>query len=49
MGVATVLAHPAMLEWERAALAETWREAEHEADLARCGVVTADYRDSAGA
>jgi len=42
--VATVLAHPAMLEWERAALAETWREGEHEADLARCGVVTADYR-----
>lgn len=42
--VATVLAHPAMLEWEAAALAETWREAEHEADLARCGTITADYR-----
>ncbi len=42
--VAHILAHPAMLEWERAALAETWREAEHEADLARCGAVTADYR-----
>jgi glutathione S-transferase len=42
--VATILAHPAMQEWERAALAETWREAEHEADLARCGTVTADYR-----
>lgn len=44
--VETVLAHPAMLEWEAAALAETWREAEHEADLARCGQVTADYRRS---
>ena len=42
--VETILAHPAMLEWEHAALAETWREAEHEADLARCGLVTADYR-----
>ncbi|WP_428332978.1 glutathione S-transferase [Novosphingobium sp.] len=44
--VAAVLAHPAMQEWETAALAETWREAEHEADLARCGTVTADYRTS---
>ena len=44
--VETVLAHPAMIEWERAALAETWREAEHEADLARCGMITADYRSS---
>lgn len=42
--VATVLAHPAMREWEAAALGEPWREAEHEADLARCGRVTADYR-----
>ena len=44
--VAAVLAHPAMQQWEAAALAETWREAEHEADLARCGTVTADYRVS---
>jgi glutathione S-transferase len=42
--VDTILAHPAMREWEAAALAERWREAEHEADLARCGAVTADYR-----
>jgi glutathione S-transferase len=42
--VETILAHPAMQEWEQAALAETWREAEHEADLARCGMVTADFR-----
>lgn len=39
-----VLAHPAMLEWERQALAETWREAGHEAELAACGTITADYR-----
>jgi glutathione S-transferase len=39
-----VLAHPAMREWERQALAETWREEAHEAELAACGQVTADYR-----
>lgn len=39
-----VIAHPAMQAWERAALAETWREASHEAELADCGTVTADYR-----
>ena len=44
-----VLAHPAMLQWEAEALAETWREVSHEADLAACGAVTADYRASAEA
>lgn len=39
-----ILAHPAMLEWEAAALAETWREEAHEAELAAAGVITADYR-----
>ena len=39
-----ILAHPAMLAWERAALAESWREAEHEAELAACGALIADYR-----
>lgn len=39
-----VLAHPAMQEWEVAALAETWREEAHEAELAAAGVITADYR-----
>lgn len=39
-----VLAHPAMQEWEAAALAETWREEAHEAELAAAGVITADYR-----
>jgi glutathione S-transferase len=35
---------PAMREWEAAALAETWREADHEAEATQVGVVTADYR-----
>lgn len=39
-----VLAHPAMLEWERQALAETWREAAHEAELAATGTIVADHR-----
>jgi len=39
-----VLAHPAMREWEAVALAETWREESHEAELAAAGVVTADCR-----
>lgn len=39
-----VLAHPAMLDWEAQALAESWREESHEADLAACGAITADYR-----
>ena len=39
-----ILADPALRQWESAALAETWREASHEADLARAGEITADYR-----
>lgn len=39
-----VLAHPATVEWERQALAETWREESHEAELAAAGMITADYR-----
>ncbi len=42
--VERILAHPAMLEWEDAALAETWREAGHEAELAASGSITADFR-----
>ena len=41
-----VLTHPAMLQWEAEALAETWREVSHEADLTACGTMTADYRVS---
>ena len=39
-----ILAHPAMQEWEQAALAEEWREAAHEAELLAAGRITADYR-----
>lgn len=39
-----VLAHPAMRQWEEEALAEEWREEAHEAELAACGAITADYR-----
>jgi glutathione S-transferase len=42
--VDAVLAHPAMRDWERQALAESWREASHEEELAAAGTVTADYR-----
>ena len=42
--VDAMLAHPAMREWERQALAETWREAAHEEELRACGSITADYR-----
>ncbi|MGV3510499.1 MAG: glutathione S-transferase family protein [Novosphingobium sp.] len=39
-----VLAHPAMQQWEAQALAETWREASHESELAEAGEIIADYR-----
>lgn len=39
-----VIASPNMQQWENAALSETYREAEHEAELATCGDVVADYR-----
>lgn len=42
-----ILAHPAMQQWEAEALAEGWREASHEAELAAAGVITADYRHQA--
>jgi len=42
--VDTVLAHPAMIEWDEAALAEDWREEGHEAELAAAGLIVADYR-----
>jgi len=41
-----VLAHPAMQDWEQQALAESWREESHEAELAAAGVITADYRQN---
>jgi glutathione S-transferase len=39
-----ILAHPAMLQWEAEALAEFWREASHEEELAAAGEITVDYR-----
>jgi glutathione S-transferase len=39
-----ILATPAMQIWEAEALAESWREVGHEAELAACGSITADYR-----
>jgi glutathione S-transferase len=42
--VAQVLDHPAMREWERQALAETFREASHEAEVNAVGTVVADHR-----
>lgn len=42
--VERILAHPAMQEWEAAALAEEWREASHEQELAAAGRISADYR-----
>ncbi|MDX3900948.1 MAG: glutathione S-transferase family protein [Sphingobium sp.] len=39
-----MLALPAMREWEEAALAETWREESHEAEVGAAGRILADYR-----
>lgn len=43
-----VLAHPAMAEWEAAALAENWREASHEDEIGASGELVADYRHTRG-
>ena len=42
--LAAMLAHPALREWEAAALAENFRDPPHEAELAQIGRVTADLR-----
>jgi glutathione S-transferase len=42
--VERALAHPAMRDWEAQALAETWRERGHEAELLAAGTITADFR-----
>ena len=39
-----MLAHPAMQEWEAAALAETWREESHEAEVGAAGRIIEDHR-----
>ncbi len=35
---------PALQDWYAAAIAEPWREASHEGDIARSGAIVADYR-----
>ena len=42
--LAAMLDHPAMREWEAAALAEDFRDPPHEAELAQVGDVIADLR-----
>jgi glutathione S-transferase len=44
--VDAIIAHPAMQQWEAEALAESWREAGHEAELRACGDIIADHRRS---
>lgn len=39
-----LLALPSMQDWYRAALAETWRDAAHDAEVAQWGTVTEDLR-----
>ncbi|RIV86756.1 glutathione S-transferase family protein [Aurantiacibacter zhengii] len=39
-----VLAHPAMRQWEAEALAETWREESHEAEVGASGEIVEDFR-----
>ena len=39
-----MLALPAMRQWEAAALAETWREESHEAEIGAAGRIIQDYR-----
>jgi len=41
-----LLVHQAARLWEAEALAESWREDSHEAELAAAGTVTADYRQA---
>ena len=41
---AHMLAHPALKEWQTAALTETWRELHHEAEAKASGSITADLR-----
>jgi glutathione S-transferase len=42
-----MLALPAMREWERQGLAETWREPSHEQEMGAAGRIVADYRAGA--
>jgi glutathione S-transferase len=42
--VALLLSHPALKDWERAALAEDFRDPGHDAEIAAAGTITADHR-----
>ena len=42
--VQRMIDHPAMREWEKASLAEPYREVEHEAEIALLGTIVADHR-----
>jgi glutathione S-transferase len=42
-----ILSHPAMREWETAALAEDFRDPPHDAELTGIGIITADLRATA--
>jgi len=44
--VARLLALPSMQAWQAAALAETWRDASHEAEVSRAGTILEDLRAS---
>ena len=44
--VQRLLKLPAMQEWYRSALAEIWREADHEAEISAAGTLTQDLRAS---
>jgi glutathione S-transferase len=39
-----IITQPGMQAWEAAALAESWREESHEADLQACGAIISDFR-----
>jgi glutathione S-transferase len=43
-----LLRHEAMREWYRAALEETWREKNHEAEAASHGTILEDFRTAGG-
>jgi glutathione S-transferase len=45
--VQTMLTHPALREWEIAALAEDFRDLPHEADITQVGTISADLRTPA--
>ena len=39
---------PAMQQWYAAGIGETWRDADHEAEVLAVGTITADFREPAG-